>query len=89
MTTEDGLDLAEDTTGSVLFSAVFSSVSGSRGSRGRVAVLVGNTSRSVLSARQTSLGVRVRVSSTAGSSGVVVKVARDSVSRDTSVLVGV
>lgn len=77
MTSEDALDLVHQTT----------RVLGSGSSRvGRVAVLIGDTSSGVLSAGQASLGIRVAVGASGGG-GVVVKVTRGAVSRNTAVLV--
>jgi hypothetical protein len=89
VTTEDGLDLAEDTPRCVLLSGVFTGVGCSRRSGRSVSMLIGDARGSVLAASQASLGVRVRVSTASRSSRAVVKVARDSVSRDAGVLVSV
>lgn len=71
VTREHSLDLVEQTT-LVLLS--------------RMSMLVRNTRGGVLSTGQTSLGVRVAVSSTSGRRRVVVKVTGDTVSRDTGIL---
>lgn len=89
MTTEDGLDLAEDTPRCVLLSRVFTGVGRSRRSGSSVSMLIGDTRGCVLAASQASLGIRVRVRTASRSRRVVVKVTRDSVSRNAGVLVSV
>lgn len=52
-------------------------------------MLIGDARGCVLAASQASLGIRVGISTASRSGRVVVKVARDSVSRDAGVLVSV